>query len=396
MNTTRGGRGHGSAREIIHDVFQKGVGFWHMDGDHMEFPFSEAGRYPKKTLAEACVSSPTFQEEKDEEDEEVQDNEFLSFAGVAGSAIRGVTKLPHSLLKASISQPVKSTPNCSDLDKTNQKNTCDPPPTAIPDNVWKRVTDPKGLPEQNITITVKSRKTIKEEILHNKGLMHKASKRMFDDRLFIVDKTESITGNALGIGAITEETLNQLIGTNNLKNPVMSLVAEYGAPALEMLKIGLSVWRAGFNLFTWRDPFLTFIFFVGAILLLFVLLVFPWRLFFFVMGLGAVGPQNWLLRVQGKLPPNKKKNKKASGETKNESKKNGASSFQFHNHLATDAGIDVRDKRNKSTSGVRRAVVPNSPLISRRFYDWPPNPSVSTVDVYTSKEKPSQDGLDPQ
>lgn len=57
--------------------------------------------------------------------------------------------------------------------------------------------------------------------------------------------------------------------------------------------------------------------------------------------------------------------------------------FEFHNHCMTDQGVDKReDKMNKSHS-VHRAVVPNSPLISRRFYDWPPNPSLSKVDIYT-------------
>lgn len=34
----------------------------------MEFPFSEAGRYPKKTLSEACVDASAMFLEDDEED----------------------------------------------------------------------------------------------------------------------------------------------------------------------------------------------------------------------------------------------------------------------------------------------------------------------------------------
>lgn len=61
-----------------------------------------------------------------------------------------------------------------------------------------------------------------------------------------------------------------------------------------------------------------------------------------------------------------------------------AEQFQFHNHLLTNGGVDLRrEKSAKSTSSVHRAVVPTSPLISRRFYDWPPNPSLSKVDVYS-------------
>ena len=51
--------------------------------------------------------------------------------------------------------------------------------------------------------------------------------------------------------------------------------------------------------------------------------------------------------------------------------------FRFHNHLLTDGGIGLRQDTKNSSGKVYRAVVPNSPLISRRFYDWPPNPSLS-------------------
>lgn len=58
-----------------------------------------------------------------------------------------------------------------------------------------------------------------------------------------------------------------------------------------MFKIGLSIFRAGFNLFTYRDPYLSFLFQIGLTILMCVLVVFPWRLFFFVIGFALVGPQ---------------------------------------------------------------------------------------------------------
>ena len=58
--------------------------------------------------------------------------------------------------------------------------------------------------------------------------------------------------------------------------------------------------------------------------------------------------------------------------------------FTFHNHLLTNNGNDARGgkEEKRSKHAVHRAVVPNSPLISRRFYDWPPNPSLSTVEPF--------------
>ena len=106
--------------------------------------------------------------------------------------------------------------------------------------------------------------------------------RMFDDRTHIFDPDDP---------AGEELALINAIGTNKHKNPMITKIAEYVAPGLEGLKVGLSVWRAGFNLFTWRDPFLTSLFLFGVLSVLCVLLIFPWRLFFFAAGLGAVGPQ---------------------------------------------------------------------------------------------------------
>lgn len=359
------------------DVFYKGGGF-RMDGDHMEFPFSEAGRYSKKTLAEACVdASAMFLEDEDEDPQ--SPGRFSSIKRKGRKIITAYNNsddedegegefglMVNASLTGSHGNPIESLNSMKSTQANNSR----------PDQAWKRVTDTRGLPEQDPTVFVKARKTIKEDIIHNKDLMHKMSMRLFDDRLFILNEDDpGVSGQ--------EAAHNQAIGTNKYKSPIMSKIAEYGAPALEMLKVGLSVWRVVFNLFTWRDSYLTSLFLFGAILLLCVLIVFPWRLLFFVVGFGAVGPQNWLVRLYVKKHPKEKKSKAKPKAAERKVKGKNLKHFQFHNHLLTDQGIDVREgKANKSTSSVHRAVVPNSPLISRRFYDWPPNPSLSKVRVY--------------
>lgn len=172
------------------------------------------------------------------------------------------------------SSPSKSAPNFSTADVTVAPSN--------QDRVWKRTKEP--LPEQDASVAVKQKKTLKEEILHNKNLMHKMSMRMFDDRMFVIDENDpSSVGEELA--------LDNAMGTHKHNNPMVAKMAEYMGPMMEMLKVGLSVWRAMFNLFTWRDPFLSFWFLLGAVCLLFVLIIFPWRLFFFAMGFGIVGPQ---------------------------------------------------------------------------------------------------------
>ena len=94
--------------------------------------------------------------------------------------------------------------------------------------------------------------------------------------------------------------------------------------------------------------------------------------------------------IVGKIIMRKKKKKKAAipppppPPSPKNPKGKAANEFQFHNHLLTHGGVDLRkEKSAKSTSSIHRAVVPTTPLISRRFYDWPPNPSLSKVDVYS-------------
>ena len=120
--------------------------------------------------------------------------------------------------------------------------------------------------------------------------------------------------------------------------------------------------------------------------------------------------KNWLIRVMRQMYPNKQK-ELAPQDSPRKSDKKGKNvisfltsnipggkrlqairkdqsfgDFRFHNHIVTNGGIDLREERStKSSTACHRAVVPNSPLISRRFYDWPPIPSLSKVDVYYTK-----------
>lgn len=401
--------------DVLEDMFSNtGNNKFRMDSDHLEFPFSESGRYSKKTLSEACVDSSAIL--ADDDDDENGLGRSGKLASLRKSAKIGGRKNSRTkarrdddddddedefglMVKSSVAHPendanIPQTPprNGPSSLNTNGGNTLtkkssgvlvvDTSKDELP--VWKRVTDPRGLPEQDASVSVKSRKTLKEEIIHNKNLLHKMSMRMFDDRTYVLHRDDPIG---------EELALINAIGMNKHKNPMIAKIAEYVAPGLEGLKVGLSVWRAAFNLFTWRDPFLTSLFFFGILSVLCVLLIFPWRLFFFAAGLGAVGPQNYALRLAGVF--DKKKKVKDSAEVdipkRAGSRRSTVDSldsttrkFTFHNHLLTNNGNDARggkeEKRSKQIA--HRAVVPNSPLISRRFYDWPPNPSLSTVDPF--------------
>jgi hypothetical protein len=249
-----------------------GVGIIRMDGDHMEFPFSQSGRYPKRTHVEAMVggkAAAIFCGNDDDDEEEEEEEEGQSLQGVTSRSLD------------EIEQEVKGEMRSRNRVSQDKLPTYD----VLPDKMWKRVKDPPGLPEQDAMVSVKATRTLQKSIIHSKNILQKTTMRLFDDRMFIVNRYDPWHSKG------EEFVLNQAIGTNKYNSPITSKIAGYFAPSLEILKLGLSIFRAIFNLFMWRDQYLTFLFLLGAVVLLCVLLVFPWRLFFFALGIGAFGPQ---------------------------------------------------------------------------------------------------------
>lgn len=177
-----------------------------VDEDHVEFPFSASGRYAKSHLAEACSDaqnvfldqddagglkssgfanflqsrqkkfddgkSTTGQQEKDEEEEELSEFELK------------LEKSPTRQPRNSIFRDRKPTDTTTYEDRNVQLSTevqndadiLEPPDNnniytesniqTQNDKVWKRMSE--FLPEQNARVAVKSRRTLKQEIIHNK------------------------------------------------------------------------------------------------------------------------------------------------------------------------------------------------------------------------------------
>jgi len=79
-------------------------------------------------------------------------------------------------------------------------------------------------------------------------------------------------------------------------NPVNRILASFLGPMMRMGRTVIYVIRIAFNATTWRDPFLSFWIFMALLALFLLLLVFPWKLFFFLATVILVGPQNILIR----------------------------------------------------------------------------------------------------
>lgn len=74
-------------------------------------------------------------------------------------------------------------------------------------------------------------------------------------------------------------------------NPVTEITSSFLGPLMRIFRILCVVIRSLFNISVWTDPYLSFWVLCFLILLMIVLLVFPWQLFFCVVGIAAFGPQ---------------------------------------------------------------------------------------------------------
>ena len=76
------------------------------------------------------------------------------------------------------------------------------------------------------------------------------------------------------------------------KNPMTRKRAKYVGPIVEVIQIGIIAYRTVFKIFMWNDRYLSFWLLVGSLLMAGILFIFPWRIFFFIIGFIMVGPQN--------------------------------------------------------------------------------------------------------
>ena len=228
--------------------------------------------------------------------------------------------------------------------------------------------------------------------------IHRLTFHLFNNRTHVPPREGSFyfgNGKKSGkTGAALDQDFERLlnIGSYSSANPVIARVGTYMEPIVDAVQSGLSVSRVIYNIFTWRDPMLSFwvtIFFMVTSLILFL---FPWRLFLFFAGFGILGPQNWLIRVldERRLAParlqkilDKLKQSKKSGSRNDPRKKNKScitekeslidrpiiSSHTSDNTAPPELSHDTVDPRT-----LHQVIVPYSQLLSQRFYDWPPEP----------------------
>ena len=240
-------------------------------------------------------------------------------------------------------------------------------------------------------------------------------------------------------------------------NPVNRILASFLGPLMRMGRTVIYVIRIAFNATTWRDPFLSFWIFVALLAIFLLLLVFPWKIFFFLATVILVGPQNILLRrYLEKQAEKREKEKQEAAMAERENMSHDGSNYYgaSGSNMSTGSG-DSNQKRNvfglasgvagmatgmasgavgavgtlgslvprKARRGGKRPSIDNSEAMvgerppfssdlhgqssskklpprsiavpysrvrKERFYDWPPDPTVSrATPIYLFGPPPS-------
>ena len=222
------------------------------------------------------------------------------------------------------------------------------------------------------------------------------------------------------------DEFDKLLGLQSKSsNPISKMFATFLGPLMRILRIPVFIFRISFNAYTWRDPYLSFWLFCFMCIALIVLMAFPWRLFFFLVTVVGLGPQNIFLRRY--LEKRALESKEAQSMDKNDN--NDSDSAPHSNAIKSalssvprpridyfdSVSIKLENRRglfgrmkNRGKSQIpaestdlfmtqdrppfssafssstnnrklrpRSVVVPYSKLRKDRFYFWPPDPTVS-------------------
>ena len=262
-------------------------------------------------------------------------------------------------------------------------------------------------PEQDIDVQgPSSGKKIPDDLAEIKDKMHELTWHLFDDYAYVVKNPNAVFfGEAqkpekrrkTNVSKQLDKYLH--IGQYSHPNPFVARVGTYVEPIIGSSYSLLCLFRAGFNVVTWRDPMLTFWLSFGCGILAIVLWFFPWRIFLFCVGVWLVGPQNWafrILREQGYVSADAKNHTKTKDETIVNYDEVPSSQPIF----TADSRKQGNDQQSPNLSSIdpreiHQIVVPYGPLMYQRCNDWPPEPEYAQV-VSTASENTSRKEISAQ
>jgi hypothetical protein len=269
------------------------------DARHLEFPFADGYKYPKCTVKESlCVPTLSRKQKKNETSStpnELKLHEQLDMESIDGLVTEDLEwtledmdedGLDGRLItgKADKSLFLSHSTSIDDFDYR---------PESIP---WEDLPPYLRIPEQDIDKEGEGPNTnLVDDMAAAKETMHETTWHLFNDTTHVVKHPDAqffeATKSKRKVDVNTELEKLLQVGPYSSSNPIISRVALYMEPIIEGSRAFLCVFRAGFNIYTWRDPVLSFWFFLFGLALVVILFILPWRLVLGVVGLLVVGPQ---------------------------------------------------------------------------------------------------------
>jgi len=257
---------------------------------------------------------------------------------------------------------------------------------------------PKNLQIQNQDIDVPEisesgeKKKIIEELTGVRNEFHDISKFAFLDKTHIIAQKDPIFfggKQSKNCGGDLDKLLG--LGTHSTANPVKSMIAAHMAPLVSAIHAFLHAIRCLVNIATWHDPILSFWVTLGIFAAAVVSLFFPFRIFFVLVGLGVLGPQNYFFvkyvrpHIREEISEFQKKKRLKKLKRAKENKK------KVHRDIPTNQPIITSHTSDNSPPleltlnhvdkrGVHQVCVPYSPLTYRRDNYWPPQPEYGRCD----------------
>ncbi|KAL3913101.1 MAG: hypothetical protein SGILL_006624 [Bacillariaceae sp.] len=171
-------------------------------------------------------------------------------------------------------------------------------------------------------------------------------------------------------------------GKYSNSNVILGKLGLIVQPLVDMAQTFLAFFRSSYNIFTWRDPFLTFWIAVTGVVLVPVLHIFPWRPVLGITGIIFVGPQNWALRKLREHTESAPTESLDIIVRKKRQNRGDGDGFDTNALVFSSIAPDNRPYQPDATfdqGDIKEVAVPQSKLLYRRCYDWPPEPEYARV-----------------
>jgi hypothetical protein len=131
-------------------------------------------------------------------------------------------------------------------------------------------------------VGVSSGKKITDDLAEVRDKMHELTWHLFDDHTYVMKNPNAVFFNDLKKGRSKSQDPSKEfdkylhLGKYSHANPFVARVGTYVEPIVSSMYSILCFFRAGFNIVTWRDPFLTFLLSFFLMIASLVLFFFPW------------------------------------------------------------------------------------------------------------------------